>query len=92
MLYLKLTASLPLKIGHFKRKRSSCNHPFSGAKYVSFREGNESYKFQQNKHSCIFLHGKGHKTRILSEDLTGKMVGRLIFAAESVDGIGGAEK
>ena len=28
---LQLTASLPLKIGHPKRKQSSSNHPFSGA-------------------------------------------------------------
>ena len=37
---------------------------------------------------AFFYMERGTKTRILSEDLTGKMVGRLIFAAESVDGIG----
>ena len=32
------TNSLPLKIGHLKRKQSSSNHPFSGAKmFVSGR-------------------------------------------------------
>ena len=29
------TNSLPLKIGHHKRKRSYSNHPFSGAMLVS---------------------------------------------------------
>ena len=36
------TNSSPLQIGHNKRKRSYCNHPFSGA--LSFREGNSSVK------------------------------------------------
>ena len=47
------TNSSPLKIAHPKRKRSSSNHPFSGAFAASFREGAIVFLFFVFAYFCL---------------------------------------
>ena len=50
---LPATSSSPLKIGHPKRKRSTSNHPFSGAFAASFREGAVVFCFFVFSYFCL---------------------------------------